>query len=618
MRRILHNASAGEKRMFKILQALPDDCIVYYEPIVGDQYPDFILIDPDHGLMVIEVKGWYPKYIKSGDSHSVKIDSGQGREENQKHPVRQAREYMYNLMDVCRRSNELSVILNEGGEHENKFIFPFGYFAVLNNITKQQLVEHELGDLTSVFTEDRVVTRDQLLEWENLEEGVIRDIIKGFFKPRWNFPKLNENQIDVIRAVIHPEIRITPVGQDITERISLQTHSIKVLDLKQENNARNIGSGHRVVNGVAGSGKTILLLARAKILASKNPALRILIVCFNVVLAAFLRRSCQEFPGIEVYHFDGLVKKFGIVRNHEISETDEELGDRFLQFLETNDSYVENKYHTVLIDEAQDFPAVWFRCIMQLMEDPDDGDLLIVADGNQGLYRKTKFTWSSLGIQARGRSVSTKFDLDKNYRNSREIMSLASAFAEDGNDSDEDTIQPMAPREYLRESGIAPRLTIFERRQEESDFIVQTVSELLKGNWGDVKFEETITSEDIMILYPYKPKSLKDDFDYFLKKMQAVSKTMWISDPSNKKNRSNYEPDSIRIQTIHSAKGLQAKAVILMWADLLPREFKDSDESEDIRLLYVALTRAETVLQITATGHSKFTQRQEAAIQSWY
>ena len=69
----------------------------------------------------------------------------------------------------------------------------------------------------------------------------------------------------------------------------------------------------------------------------------------------------------------------------------------------------------MLIDEAQDFEPVWFRCVLAALQDPVDGDLLIVGDGNQGLYRQHKVSWKELGIQAQGRTVSARFELDRNY-----------------------------------------------------------------------------------------------------------------------------------------------------------------------------------------------------------
>ena len=38
--------SKGEQRLFARLQSLPDDCLVYDEPPVGDRYPGFVVIIP--------------------------------------------------------------------------------------------------------------------------------------------------------------------------------------------------------------------------------------------------------------------------------------------------------------------------------------------------------------------------------------------------------------------------------------------------------------------------------------------------------------------------------------------------------------------------------------------
>jgi ATP-dependent exoDNAse (exonuclease V) beta subunit len=65
----------------------------------------------------------------------------------------------------------------------------------------------------------------------------------------------------------------------------------------------------------------------------------------------------------------------------------------------------------------------------------------------------------------------------------------------------------------------------------------------------------------------------------------------------------------IKIQTIHASKGLQYRAVILLWADRLPRSFPDLDPAEDAKLMYVALTRAEDYLFITHSEQSSFIER---------
>ena len=47
------SASAGERRLHGVLRRLPEDCVVYYEPMVGDRCPDFVVICPYRGLVLI-------------------------------------------------------------------------------------------------------------------------------------------------------------------------------------------------------------------------------------------------------------------------------------------------------------------------------------------------------------------------------------------------------------------------------------------------------------------------------------------------------------------------------------------------------------------------------------
>jgi len=62
------------------------------------------------------------------------------------------------------------------------------------------------------------------------------------------------------------------------------------------------------------------------------------------------------------------------------------------------------------------------------LKEPDDGDLLIVGDGSQSLYRRRRFTWREAGVHAVGRTLNSRFDLDKNYRNTQEILKIAAEF----------------------------------------------------------------------------------------------------------------------------------------------------------------------------------------------
>ena len=158
--RLPASASAGEGRVFAALQRLPDNCIVYYEPVVGTRYPDFLVLVPDLGLLVIEVKGWRASALRRANMNEITV-SDRGLEQIYPHPVRQARGYMNRLRDRCRASPWSAQLMNDPG-HAGKFIFPFGHVAILSNITRAQLNEPERAGLANVFSADRTITRDEL------------------------------------------------------------------------------------------------------------------------------------------------------------------------------------------------------------------------------------------------------------------------------------------------------------------------------------------------------------------------------------------------------------------------------------------------------------------------
>jgi hypothetical protein len=78
--------------------------------------------------------------------------------------------------------------------------------------------------------------------------------------------------VDVLRSIIHPEIILSYLpSKSLTEEEAEKCFDLVVPGRRQENNARKIGEGHRIIYGVAGSGKTVLLIARAKWLLCSHP-----------------------------------------------------------------------------------------------------------------------------------------------------------------------------------------------------------------------------------------------------------------------------------------------------------------------------------------------------------
>ena len=52
------NPTRGESRLHALLATLPDGCVSYYEPNVDGRHPDFVVLIPSVGILVIEEKGY--------------------------------------------------------------------------------------------------------------------------------------------------------------------------------------------------------------------------------------------------------------------------------------------------------------------------------------------------------------------------------------------------------------------------------------------------------------------------------------------------------------------------------------------------------------------------------
>jgi hypothetical protein len=88
------------------------------------------------------------------------------------------------------------------------------------------------------------------------------------------------------------------IGQTQTKRPRIVQGYLEVLDAQREQASRSLGSGHYVVFRVAGSGKTAMLLARARLIPGRDPGKKVLVLCYNKALAALLAAQL-DVPGLD-------------------------------------------------------------------------------------------------------------------------------------------------------------------------------------------------------------------------------------------------------------------------------------------------------------------------------
>lgn len=582
--------TSGERRLAERLeQKLDDDYLIWYDVPVGPKYahPDFVVMHPRRGVLVLEVKDWRLSTIKQADKQTWEIIPD-GVPKNVLNPLEQARQYAHQVIDALQRDKQL---IHDEGNYKGKLAFPWSYGVVFSNITRKQFNDAELFN---AIEKNRVICQDEMLEGVGTEEFQSRlwDMFPFMMNGIMSLP-----QLERVRWILFPEVRVLTQEAlfNDSESDAELPDIMRVMDLQQEQLARSLGDGHRVIHGVAGSGKTMILGYRAEYLAkaSTTNSKPILILCFNEPLGVKLH-SMMRAKGLDGkvharhFHkwcFDQL-KYSGQALPPQGPSFSEELVDRVIRAVDRK-QIPSGQYQAVLIDEGHDFAPAWLKLVTQMV-DPATNSLLLLYDDAQSIYERSRskqFSFKSLGVQAQGRTTILKI----NYRNTKQILQTASLVAADlltNEDRDDDGIPLLKPISCGRD-GEAPLIIRLPSLRDEVFAIADELGKAHKGGhaWGDMA-----------ILC----------HDYFTMDLCAQALEQRRLPFNVRKKSGDFIPgsDAIQIMTMKVSKGLEFPVVALPGVGHMPAA--GEDEKEAARVFYVAATRATHRLVITVSGDDGF------------
>jgi len=242
---------------------------------------------------------------------------------------------------------------------------------------------------------------------------------------------------------------------------------LKIFDRQQLNMSHDYTrTGDRILYGVAGSGKTMIIINRVKQIKKLQPQSKVLVVCYNAPLRQYLENQLRK-TGAQVFTLHGWYRSI-------LQRWDPVKQKRYLSVLESASNAYKNDYFAsladrideglsqgktlphydhILIDEGQDFQKDWLKHL-KMAHSGDDLDLFLVClDSMQAIHHRDKnsFHWSDVGIRAPGRTIY----LRKNYRNRSKVGEYAISKLRDLEDKegDEEVQQFLAIRELPRKGG---------------------------------------------------------------------------------------------------------------------------------------------------------------------
>ncbi len=607
---IRSSATTGERLFFRTLKTfLPDDYIVYFEPDIQGRRPDFVIIGPDLGIVVFEVKDYTKNTLFQINHDEWHIVASTGDQTIVQSPMKQARDYMFRIVDVLQKDKNL---IEVDGKYKLRLKFPYGHGVVFTRMSSSDFIT---DGLYSVIEPNQCLTRDEIdPDKEGFSEEVLMEKILNMFVVQFRLKEpLSFDDINAIRYHLFPEVRISaefkpPVPYQ--DQLLLSLHDIKTMDLHQENLAKQIGDKNRLIRGVAGSGKTIILASRAKMLSKQNPDWKILILCYNISLSNAIQQMILHMLNEpeDLFDFDPNAKSVQneniIVRNfhswlkNDLKIREQQLPD-IIEKLERNEAILPT-YDAVLIDEGQDFEADWLR-LVSLLINADTQSLLLVEDRAQTIYQRKRSYLQETGLSFQGRSKV----LSINYRNTQQIVKFAWEFYRKhsmfknkvvNREIEGEIIAPQSTKRRGPEPGIVKAANFFE----EMRIVARSIKKL--------HLEKKVPLEDILILYRVKrthkypiidiiKRSLKDEgLPYF-----------WITENDVSKRSYAKDDGKVKISTIDSSKGLDFRAVFIVNVDSMPFPLEENKERE-VSLLYIGMTRAKEYLCLSYSGESEFTQ----------
>jgi Nuclease-related domain/UvrD-like helicase C-terminal domain/AAA domain len=591
--------TSGERRLAERLeQKLDADYLMWYDVPIGEKIarPDFVVMHPRRGLLVLEVKDWKLSTIARANKDTWEIIPD-GIPKNVINPLEQARQYAHKVVNALERDPPL---VQADGKHQGKLAFPWSYGVVFTNITRKQF---DAAELHHAIEPHRVVCQDEMLESVGPEDLQARlwDMFPYTMRGVMSLP-----QLDRVRWIMFPQVRVNDLSMqqgalfnDSDTDADLPS-IMRVMDIQQEQLARSLGDGHRVIHGVAGSGKTMILGYRAEYLAQASTASSkpILILCFNEPLGVKLR-SVMQAKGlsdkVHVWHFHKWCREqllaFGQSLPGQLTR-EQYVHELVLRVIYAVDHkhIPSGQYQAILIDEGHDFEPTWLKLVTQMV-DPSTNSLLLLYDDAQSIYQRSRskqFSFKSVGVQAQGRTTILKI----NYRNTQQILQIANLIAADlltADDKDDDGIPLVKPISCGR-PGEEPIIIRLPSLRQEAYAIADTLSNAHQEGhaWSDMA----------ILCADWKTMDLCAD---------ALNQRKLPFNVRKKPGDYNPSADAIQIMTMKVSKGLEFPVVALPGVGHMPA--KGEDEQEAARVFYVAATRATQRLVIGVGGDGAFGNR---------
>jgi hypothetical protein len=388
------NASGGELLLYEKLQELPDTYYVLhsthwnekrrksemsYRSYIEWGEADFTVFHPTYGIIVFEVKDGLISYTR--DSGWIQKNRNSGVEKSID-PLQQAEKSKYYFLEIIK-------------QHFNG-TSPYSLCsAVWFTAGDRKKIE---GDMPLAYKNEIVLWANDMESATTIEQAIRR--IYNYYDARTVTP--NEELTRSILDILAPEFG---AFQSVRSRamatkalfFRMTQEQAYLLDYLEEQD-------EAAIHGVAGTGKTVLAVQKAKRLAENE---KVLFLCFNRFLKEHLAAAYGN-PNIEFNNLDALFS--GKVRR-PLPTTPKEKDEAIFDFLVDWEDF-DWPYKHIVIDEGQDFKDEHLQALHEIAK-AKKGCFYVFYDRNQFVQGVAFPEWLT--------NMDCRLVLSRNCRNTKEI-----------------------------------------------------------------------------------------------------------------------------------------------------------------------------------------------------
>ena len=328
-----------------------------------------------------------------------------------------------------------------------------------------------------------------------------------------------------------------------------------------------------LIEGVPGSGKSILALWEAKRLAKLR--LKTAFVCYNELLADTFAKNIENenlTDFIEVHNFAKWCQKYTLLakikgvprkepkeqeaKNFYYNEQLPEAFEKALTELKLSQKADKRFFDALIIDEGQDLKDSWIDSTSLLLKDKDSGIVRFFCDPRQKLYSERNYS-ESLFLKNFATLV-----LSRGFRSTKKILEWIRI-----------TTGIAIPAYKETPAGKAPEIKLYKNPEEQTHLLEECIQKLEK---------KKIRRQDILVV------SLRSKKNSALQNLDAL-KYHWTETGEHKLSE-----NSINVVSAHRIKGLDAEVVIL--TDMEKNKNNPGEPHHKSNVILVAATRAKSKL----------------------